>query len=77
MGGPGGGLDDADGPQNTRAAFFDSYGHAEETENSAWPWHVYKVHHLGALCLERHRLGNEACVGNSYRTVVEELGAPF
>ncbi|MFD5110334.1 phosphotransferase family protein [Streptomyces cinereoruber] len=61
--------------QDSRTAFFDSYDRAEETENSVWRRHVYEVRHLGALRLERHRLGNEAGVADSYRAVAEELAA--
>ncbi|MEV7618019.1 aminoglycoside phosphotransferase family protein [Streptomyces sp. NPDC089799] len=61
--------------QDARTAFFDSYGRAEETENSGWRRRVYEVRHLGALRLERHRLGNEAGVADSYQAVAEELSA--
>ncbi|MEV7581682.1 phosphotransferase family protein [Streptomyces erythrochromogenes] len=61
--------------QDARTAFFDSYGHAEETESSRWRRHVYEVRHLGALRLERHRLGNQAGVQDSYQAVAEELAA--
>ncbi|MER7122237.1 hypothetical protein ACFQL8_37505 [Streptomyces goshikiensis] len=36
---------------------------------------MYEVRHLGALRLERHRLGNEAGVRDSYPLVAEELSA--
>ncbi|MFE9468962.1 phosphotransferase family protein [Streptomyces virginiae] len=62
--------------QDARTAFFDSYSRIEETENNAWRRRVYEVRHLGALRLERHRLGNEAGVADSYRAVAEELAAP-
>ncbi|UUU37526.1 phosphotransferase family protein [Streptomyces sp. NBC_00162] len=53
--------------QDARLAFFDSYGRPEETEAGAWRRHVYEVRHLGALRLERHRLGNHGGVQESYR----------
>ncbi|KMO96067.1 phosphotransferase family protein [Streptomyces roseus] len=61
--------------QDARLAFFDSYGRPEETEAGAWRRHLYEVRHLGALRLERHRLGNEAGVEDSYGAVAEELAA--
>ncbi|MFJ3861937.1 phosphotransferase family protein [Streptomyces sp. NPDC090085] len=61
--------------QDARTAFFDSYGRPEETESSVWRRHVYEVRHLGALRLERHRLGSEAGVEDSYGAVAEELAA--
>ncbi|MFE9481276.1 hypothetical protein ACFYNM_22050 [Streptomyces spororaveus] len=56
-------------------AFFDAYPRPVETEAVAWRRHVYEVRHLGALRLERHRLGNEAGVRDSYPAVAEELSA--
>ncbi|MFE5614191.1 phosphotransferase family protein [Streptomyces sp. NPDC056524] len=61
--------------QDARTAFFDSYGRPVETEASRWRRHVYEVRHLGALRLERHRLGNAAGVDDSYRSVAGELAA--
>ncbi|WP_331735016.1 aminoglycoside phosphotransferase family protein (plasmid) [Streptomyces goshikiensis] len=61
--------------QDARLAFFDSYGRTAETDAGAWRRHVYEVRHLGALRLERHRLGNEAGVRDSYPLVAEELSA--
>ncbi|MFG2667574.1 phosphotransferase family protein [Streptomyces sp. NPDC048387] len=61
--------------QDARLAFFDSYGRPAETEAGAWRRHVYEVRHLGALRLERHRLGNEVGVRDSYRLVAEEVSA--
>ncbi|MFE5677270.1 hypothetical protein ACFQ7B_31435 [Streptomyces erythrochromogenes] len=61
--------------QDARTAFFDSYGRPVETEAGAWRRHVYEVCHLGALRLERHRLGNEAGVRDSYPLVAAELSA--
>ncbi|MFD9575148.1 phosphotransferase family protein [Streptomyces sp. NPDC059982] len=61
--------------QDARTAFFDTYGRTAETEAGAWRRHVYEVRHLGALRLERHRLGKEACVRDSYPLVAEELSA--
>ncbi|MEU2391845.1 aminoglycoside phosphotransferase family protein [Streptomyces sp. NPDC007369] len=61
--------------QDERLAFFDTYPRPEETEAAAWRRHVYEVRHLGALRLERHRLGNEAGVRNSYAAVAAALSA--
>ncbi|MFE6911905.1 phosphotransferase family protein [Streptomyces erythrochromogenes] len=61
--------------QDARTAFFDSYGRPAETDAGAWRRHVYEVRHLGALRLERHRLGNQAGVEDSYQAVAGELSA--
>ncbi|MFE5908058.1 hypothetical protein ACFQ6B_03020 [Streptomyces wedmorensis] len=59
--------------QDARLAFFDSYGRPEETEAGAWRRHLYEVRHHGGLRLERHRLGNEVGVEDSYGAVAEGL----
>ncbi|GAA1553334.1 aminoglycoside phosphotransferase family protein [Streptomyces globosus] len=61
--------------QDERLAFLDTYPRPEETEAAAWRRHVYEVCHLGGLRLERHRLGNQAGVRDSYAAVAEELSA--
>lgn len=59
--------------QDERLSFFDGYPARADTESGRWRRRVYEVRHLGALRLERHRLGNEAGVKDSYRAVAEEL----
>ncbi len=46
-----------------------------DSESVRWRRRVYAVRHLGALRLERHRLGNKASVEGSYGAVAEELDA--
>lgn len=61
--------------QDERLSFFDAYPARADTESCRWRRRVYEVRHLGALRLERHRLGNEAGVEDSYRAVAENLAA--
>ncbi|MEV8533219.1 hypothetical protein [Streptomyces sp. NPDC051211] len=53
--------------QDERMAFFDAYEYSAETDGVAWRRKVYEVRHLGALRLERHRLGNQVGVEDSDR----------
>ncbi|MGW8355525.1 phosphotransferase family protein [Streptomyces wedmorensis] len=59
--------------QDERLSFFDTYPVPADTESVRWRRRVYEVWHLGALRLERHRLGNWAGVRNSYPAVAVEL----
>ncbi|MCY0945665.1 phosphotransferase family protein [Streptomyces antarcticus] len=59
--------------QDERMAFFDTYPRPLETDAAVWRRHVYEVRHLGALRLERHRLGNQAGVRDSYAAVAVQL----
>ncbi|WP_245240125.1 fructosamine kinase family protein [Streptomyces erythrochromogenes] len=61
--------------QDERLSFFDAYPARTDTESCRWRRRVYELRHLGALRLERHRLGNEAGVEDSYRAVAENLAA--
>ncbi|WP_405533043.1 aminoglycoside phosphotransferase family protein [Streptomyces avidinii] len=48
--------------QDERLAFFEACPAPADTESARWRRHLYEVRHLGALRLERHRLGNQAGV---------------
>ncbi|KOU62695.1 phosphotransferase family protein [Streptomyces sp. IGB124] len=61
--------------QDERLSFFETCPAPADTESVRWRRHVYEVRHLGALRLERHRLGNQAGVRNSYPAVAVELSA--
>lgn len=46
-----------------RTTFWDTYGPLDQSESAQWRQKVYEARHLGAIRLERHRLGNrEECV---------------
>ncbi|MFB7438335.1 hypothetical protein ACFC01_08400 [Streptomyces mirabilis] len=47
----------------------------EQSENPLWRQKIYEARHLGAIRLERHRLGNHDGVKDSYRTMLQLLSA--
>jgi aminoglycoside phosphotransferase (APT) family kinase protein len=49
-----------------RQAFWDTYGSVEQSEDAVWRQKIYEARHLGAVRLERHRLGNHEGVRASY-----------
>jgi len=55
--------------QDERVAFWDVYGEPDRSPAAVWRSLVYEVRHLGAVRLERHRLGNVAGVEDSYDAV--------
>lgn len=61
--------------QDERLAFWESYGELDCSAAAVWRSLVYEVRHLGAVRLERHRLGNNAGVDDSYRAVAVVLDA--
>ncbi|MBV2366204.1 phosphotransferase family protein [Streptomonospora nanhaiensis] len=56
-----------------RKAFWDAYGPRERSPAAAWRARIYEARHLGALRLERHRLGNAEAVRDSYTALAEVL----
>src|SRR5947208_2170362 len=56
-----------------RAAFWEKYGPLEQSENARWRQKVYEARHLGAIRLERHRLGNRDGVRASYDSLADVL----
>jgi hypothetical protein len=59
--------------QDERVAFWEAYGERDRSPAAVWRSLVYEVRHLGAVRLERHRLGNAAGVENTYATVAAVL----
>ncbi|MEV6057577.1 hypothetical protein [Streptomyces sp. NPDC052107] len=49
-----------------RTAFWDTYGPRDASSAGAWRALVYEARHLGAIRLERQRLGNVEGVSESY-----------
>ncbi|WP_406447176.1 aminoglycoside phosphotransferase family protein [Streptomyces sp. NBC_00876] len=59
--------------QDERVAFWEAYGERDRSSAAVWRSLVYEVRHLGAVRLERHRLGNAAGVKTSYDAVAAVL----
>ncbi|MEV3999090.1 phosphotransferase family protein [Streptomyces halstedii] len=59
--------------RDERVAFWETYGHRDCSAAASWRSLVYEVRHLGAVRLERHRLGNAAGVGSTYDAVAAVL----
>ncbi|MFI0742321.1 phosphotransferase family protein [Streptomyces sp. NPDC021100] len=49
-----------------RQAFWEGYGALDRSPAAAWRSRIYEVWHLGAIRLERHRLGDAAGVRDTY-----------
>ncbi|MFD4190333.1 phosphotransferase [Amycolatopsis thermoflava] len=65
-------------PDPVRDAFWVGYGRPADTAQARWRALVYRARHLGAVRLERHRLGNTDGVAASYlelRAVLDALAA--
>lgn len=56
-----------------RTAFWESYGMLDRSPAAAWRARVYEARHLGAIRLERHRLGKADAVRESYDTLAGVL----
>ncbi|GAA3838919.1 hypothetical protein GCM10022403_084100 [Streptomyces coacervatus] len=52
--------------QDERVSFWDTYSPRDASSAGAWRALVYEARHLGAIRLERHRLGNAEGVQESY-----------
>ncbi|MFF4802263.1 phosphotransferase family protein [Streptomyces sp. NPDC001351] len=52
-----------------RTAFWETYGPRDESPHAVWRSRIYEARHLGAIRLERHRLGNAHGVRDSYRAL--------
>ncbi|MFD4562621.1 phosphotransferase family protein [Streptomyces sp. NPDC058469] len=55
-----------------RTAFWESYGALDRSPTAVWRARVYEARHLGAIRLERHRLGKDS-VGETYGAMAEVL----
>lgn len=58
-----------------RTAFWESYGAPDRSPAGAWRAKVYEARHLGAIRLERHRLGKPEAVRESYGALAEIVAA--
>ncbi|WP_093772942.1 phosphotransferase family protein [Streptomyces sp. yr375] len=59
--------------QDERVAFWEAYGERDLSPAAVWRSLIYEVRHLGAVRLERHRLGNAAGVKNTYDAMAAVL----
>lgn len=59
--------------QDERVAFWESYGALDQSPTAAWRARIYEARHLGAIRLERYRLGKSAAVGESYQAMAAIL----
>lgn len=62
-------------PGTERDAFWDSYGAADRSPAAVFRSKVYEARHLGAIRLERHRLGNADGVRATYDDMAGVLAA--
>ncbi|MGL5827063.1 MAG: phosphotransferase family protein [Nocardioides sp.] len=60
-------------PGTERDAFWDTYGAFDRSPGAVLRSRIYEARHLGALRLERHRLGNTEGVAASYGEVAAVL----
>ncbi|MBV2364123.1 phosphotransferase family protein [Streptomonospora nanhaiensis] len=56
-----------------REAFWESYGPLDRSEAAVWRARVYEARHLGAVRLERYRLGKAEAVSESYGAMAAVL----
>ncbi|MFD5629964.1 phosphotransferase family protein [Streptomyces sp. NPDC127072] len=61
-------------PGTERDAFWESYGPRPSTAGAAWRSDIYLARHIGAIRLERHRLGNVDLVPETYKEMQDVLG---
>lgn len=59
--------------QDERAAFWQTYGPPDASPRAELRARLYEARHLGAIQLERYRLGNRAGVQDSYGALAEIL----
>ncbi|MGH3565755.1 MAG: phosphotransferase family protein [Pseudonocardia sp.] len=53
-------------PGTERDAFWETYGAQDDSPNAVLRSRIYEARHVGAIRLERHRLGNTEGVADSY-----------
>ncbi|MFJ4057527.1 phosphotransferase family protein [Streptomyces albogriseolus] len=56
-----------------RTAFWESYGPLDRSQAAVWRAQIYEARHLGAIRLERYRLGKADAVADSYGAMAELL----
>jgi aminoglycoside phosphotransferase (APT) family kinase protein len=61
-------------PGTERDAFWETYGPPDSSPAAVWRERIYEARHIGAIRLERHRLGNAEGVRNTYADLAALLG---
>ncbi|WP_369394794.1 hypothetical protein AB5J72_50375 [Streptomyces sp. CG1] len=56
-------------------AFWETYRPLDQSEDALWRQRFYEARHLGAIRLERYRLGNNEGVRNTYEAMAVVLTA--
>jgi aminoglycoside phosphotransferase (APT) family kinase protein len=59
--------------QDERLAFWESYGPLDRSPAATWRSRVYEARHLGAIRLERHRLGKTDGICGTYDDMAQVL----
>lgn len=59
--------------KDEREAFWDNYGLLDRSPAATWRARVYEARHLGAIRLERQRLGKADAVRESYEAMTGVL----
>ncbi len=60
-------------PGTDRDAFWDTYGQPSKSPAASWRSALYRAVHLGAVRIERHRLGLTDRIADSYNEMAEVL----
>lgn len=60
-------------PGTDRDAFWDTYGRPAESPAAAWRAALYRAIHIGAIRIERHRLGRTENIAASYEGMAQVL----
>jgi hypothetical protein len=59
--------------EDERTAFWESYGPLDRSPSAVWRARIYEARHLGAVRLERYRLGKADAVAESYGAMADLL----
>jgi aminoglycoside phosphotransferase (APT) family kinase protein len=60
-------------PGTDRDAFWDTYGRPAASPEAAWRFALYRAVHIGAVRIERHRLGRADSIPASYEGMAQVL----
>jgi aminoglycoside phosphotransferase (APT) family kinase protein len=60
-------------PGTDRDAFWDTYGRPDDSRNAVWRANLYRAVHMGAVRIERHRLGLTDKISASYEQMAQVL----
>jgi aminoglycoside phosphotransferase (APT) family kinase protein len=60
-------------PGTDRDAFWDTYGRPDDSPDAVWRANLYRAVHIGAVRIERHRLGLDDKIAASYEDMAQVL----